>query len=289
MRTEPVTARNSPRPPRWVGAYPSVVVVASPKGGVGKTTLALNLAYAFAQIGYSVLLADADPQGAIGLSLSKELFASKGLADFVLRGASLDQVATPTRLPNFKIIPMGTLPQDELPSFNEQMANGRAPARMVRESQSRDLLIVDAPGGLAPATRGLLRSATHVISPIQAEPLASRTLPQLVDTLAELAVSGNKVRLAALVLTMVQDDDPICSEVVTELERNLPREIVISHRVPRSTEFLRASARGVPLGQLSRRPPPLARVFDLIAAELEPRLGLQLQEEEADESLSLLV
>ena len=130
-------------------------------------------------------------------------------------------------------------------------------------------------GTTAGATLGALRAADYVLSPLQAEPVALKTLPQLLALLGALRAEGVDIELAAIVLCMLQQRNSDSLAVAEEVWARMPRELVVETTIPRDPTVLAASAAGVPLGLLSRlRPPPLALVFDQLAMELAPRLGL---------------
>ena len=99
--------------------------------------------------------------------------------------------------------------------------------------------------------------------------------------------SRRRARLVALILMMVQSKNRVSMDTVLEAFQLFPPEVVIETVIPRDPVFLEASGKGVPVALLDRRPPPVAAVFDLLAAELEPRLNL-VQEASYGQPLSLL-
>jgi chromosome partitioning protein len=269
---------------RRKGACVITLAVASQKGGVGKTTLALNTSLALARRGWRVLVVDADPQGAISLSLKKELEVAEGLTEFADGTRTLDQVVLNTRIPELSFLPVGGI-KNHRPS---QVDIGEpALGNLVDQTaHGFDLMVVDTASGLSGRTLSVLRTADQVLVPMQAEPLSVRTLQGVLETLAAIG-DETGLSLAGIVLTMVQSRDDISLETVQEIWGLLPSQMVLEAFVPRDPAFLRASAHGVPVSLLSRRrPPSVAAVFDRIAAELEPRIGLTVEGE--DEIVHLL-
>ena len=250
------------------------LAIVSPKGGVGKTTLCLNLAFAFAQLGRKTLLVDTDPQGGIGHSLSGKAKDARGLVDLVA-GEPADRVVIQTRNPNLSILPVGQPPWDQLSTWSAQMADpGYLGMAMEPLESEYEIAILDTPAGLAGATYGVLSYATHILVPIQTEPLAIRVVGQLMEVLAHLKSHGARAQLSAVVLTMARMRDDTSLSVSQEAWALFPEKLVLDTIVPRDVELLHASAHGVPVGLLRKRPPPVTAVFDRIAAELEPRLGM---------------
>jgi chromosome partitioning protein len=264
------------------------LAIASQKGGVGKTTVALNLAYALAARGCRTLLVDTDLQGAIGLSLAGQARHRPGLAECLAGRLAPGAALLPTRLPELSLLPFGQPPDEELDRWGQDLGDGSALGALLDEiAGGFDLAVLDTPSGLQGPTLAALRAADFALVPLQAEPLALRSMTQVLQAVGRLREQGARVSLAAFLLTMLQSREQFSLAVAQEAWGRLPSELVLEAFVPRDPVFLRASALGVPVGLLSRRPPPAAMVFDQIAAELEPILGLAA-EGAGDEPIPLL-
>ena len=250
------------------------VSIVSAKGGVGKTTLSLNLALALARRSWRTLLVDADPQGAIGHSLHKKS-PSPGLAGYVTGRATLDTALVPTKLPELTLLPIGPLAVQDTQGFGEHLADGRAFATLAKAASDRfDVMVIDTPCGFAGVTMGALRASDFALAPLQAEPIALRALTQLLDVLTALRGEQRAVKQVGVVLTMLQLRNKESLSVAQETWAKLPAELVLETNIPRDPIFLEASAVGVPVGLLRQQPPPVASLFDRLATELEPRLEL---------------
>lgn len=263
-----------------------VLGIVSPKGGVGKTTLALNLAYALAVQGWRTGLVDVDPQGGIGLSLSQRTREASGFTGW-RAGVPLESSLIRTRNSLLTLMPVGPVPWGDLEGWSTSLADGVEFWRLIEAFQERlDILLFDTPSGLMGPTMGVLRTASHLMLPVQAEPLSLRTVPQLLEVLGAIQETGPAARLAAVVLTMMRfrEDTPL--SVAQELWSLFPEYLLLEAFIPRDSALVRASAKGVPAGLMGRHPPPIATIFTQIVQELEPRLGLN---ENSDDQIIPLV
>ncbi len=266
----------------------TAIAIASSKGGVGKTTVSLNLAYAFAKLGWKTALVDVDPQGAVGYSLPSAA-ATGGLIGYLAQGLALSDALLATRLTEFAVLPMGPIAGNDTQGLAVHLEDGTALQRLTADIAAKgfDLVVFDTPCGFSGVTTGALRASQYVLAPLQAEPIALRTLPQLLDVLAHLRGQGTDISLAGVVLTMLQARNSDSLDVAQDAWSRLPDDLVLDASIPRDPVFLRASSAGVPVGLLSRRrPPAVAAAFDQLAMELLPRINLE-QAEDNDEPYAL--
>jgi chromosome partitioning protein len=268
------------------------LAISSLKGGVGKTTCAVNLAYSLAKRGWKTLLVDADPQGSVGLSLSPNVQAYEGLYEILTHGRSLEEVALRTKLGTLGIVMAGKIPSNDISRWCTGLQDGQSLKPFFEKvgEAGYEIVVLDTPSGLHGPTEGILRNCTHVVVPQQCEPLALRALMMTVDFLTELqGEDGQSCELAGVILTMADPDVPESRQIVEEIKRVLPPEMVCQALVPRDPAVINASMRGMPLGLVrSEAPPPIALAFDQLAAELETKLELS-RPEQTDDYVSLVV
>lgn len=249
------------------------IAVSSQKGGVGKTTLSINLAHSFARAGVRTLLIDADPQGSVGLSLTRQSRLLTGFYDYLSDpGIPLDNLIVPTRLETFSLVACGQASDYEAGTGGTGAHLARVRA-FLRSAATRgfDLCIVDTAAGLFGVTGDVIASSDAILIPQQAEPLGIRSVPKLLEGLNRLRVMNPRLSVLGVCLTMVQKELAESTEAASALRQLLPQEMMFQTQIPRDSLFVRASARGLPVGVLEEGVGAQV-VFDSLRAEIEAKL-----------------
>jgi chromosome partitioning protein len=250
------------------------LVIASQKGGVGKTTVALNLAVALAEQGRQILLVDLDPQGAIGLSLAKGDAELAGLAELVTGQVTAEEAVLVTRLSGLSLLARGRLDPTDVSTYEEEVSRSGVLDRALRAAEKgRDIVLMDTPSGLGRVTTAALQAGEYVILGFQTENLALRSIGQGLRVIEHVQATANpRLQLLGILPTLVDRDRPGTHAVLAEVWNGFPA--ALETVVPRTEAFARASALGIPVGFLGGDAgAPEARRFAQLADELDARMN----------------
>ena len=226
-----------------------IIAISNQKGGVGKTTTAINLGASLAANDLSVLLIDCDPQGnattGLGIEKGPETLT---LYDALLLGVPLQDVLVKTQCQRFDLAPAdknlvaANLDLVDVPERESQLSKILAPVR-----DSYQYILVDCPPALDLLTLNALVAADSVLVPIQCEFFALEGISQLIDTVEKVREAFSRpLRLEGILLTMYDDRTNLARQVAEDLREFFNNE-VFTTVIPRSIRLAEAPSYGQPI------------------------------------------
>ncbi len=255
-----------------------VVSVANQKGGVGKTTTAVSVAAALAQLGIHVLLVDLDPQGNASTGLGCRLAEGEPSTYSVLvDGSSASEAVRATDVEGLWLLPasldLAGAEVELVPAFSRELRLRRA----LEELRPRfDLVLVDCPPSLGLLTINALVAANQVLVPIQCEYYALEGLSQLLRTVQLVGDNLNTdLELGGVVLTMYDGRTNLAQQVVDEV-RDYFGDRAYQTVIPRTVRLSEAPSFGQPITSFDPNSRG-ARAYDRLAGEIAQRLGFDVE------------
>lgn len=228
---------------------PRILAISNQKGGVGKTTTAVNLSTALAAVDKRILIVDLDPQGNASTSLGIPAKDRGVNAYHVLMGdADLDAAAVATSVPNLSVVPSGVdLAGAELELVEVEHRQDRLRTAVEGAAMAYDYVLIDCPPSLGLLTLNALVAAHAVLVPLQVEFLALEGVSQLVRTIERVRQSFNPdLEIQGIVLTMVDKRNNL-SDMVESDVRGFFGDKVYSTVIPRNVRVSEAPSHGKPV------------------------------------------
>lgn len=231
-----------------------IIAVANQKGGVGKTTTAVNLAAAMGEFGKKTLLIDMDPQGnsSSGLGVDRRAL-EKSIYDLLMGNLTADKVFLRTQFKNLDLIPSSmSLAGAEIELVDVKHRESRLKIGLAPIRQNYDFIFIDCPPSLGLVTTNALCAADTLLVPIQCEYYALEGLSQLMNTVRRVKRQYNdKIDIEGVLLTMYDGRLNLTQQVVSEVKKYFPQR-VFSSVIPRTVRLSEAPSFGMPIMYFDR-------------------------------------
>ena len=240
---------STPPPQGFARPFPRIIAIANQKGGVGKTTTAVNLSASLADLGYRVLVVDLDPQGnaTTGLGVNARTL-QYSIYDVLMRDAPMEDAVEATSIRNLFIAPttidLAGAEIELVPAFSRELKLRRAIQRVIDDF---DFVFIDCPPSLGLLTINALAAASEVLVPIQCEYFALEGLGQLLRNVNLVQANLNPtLEISGIILTMYDARTKLSDQVMREIRSHFG-ERVCRNIVPRSVRLSEAPSFGQPI------------------------------------------
>lgn len=262
---------------------PRIIAIANQKGGVGKTTTAINLAAALAELGARVLLIDLDPQGNASTGLGIDANSRRHTTyDLLLDDTPLHSVIQPTSIANLFISPANA----DLSSADMELVSNEKRSFLLHDALRQpaidsfrfDFILIDCPPSLSLLTVNAMVACHSVLVPLQSEFFALEGLSQLMLTVREVRQTANPaLRIEGVVLTMYDGRNRLSQQVETDARENLG-DLVFRTIIPRNVRVSEAPSFALPVLSYDSTSKG-SEAYRALAAELAARHPIDRSEE----------
>ena len=249
-----------------------IIAVTNQKGGVGKTTTSINVAYFLVKAGKKTLLVDFDPQGnaTSGLGIDKQSLGAT-MSEVVMRQIDLANIVLPTEYKNLSIAP--ATPHLANTEVELAQAEGRfiRLREALRKATEYDYIIIDSPPSLSLLTVNGMVAANYVLLPVQAEFYALEGLGQLLESMKLIKKGLNPpLELLGVLATMMDSRTTLSGQVHAEIKKYFPDKI-FKNTIPRNIRLAEAPSHGAPVGAYDRFSKG-SRAYKALAKEIIERV-----------------
>jgi chromosome partitioning protein len=229
----------------------TVFTIANQKGGVGKTTTAVNLAAALAEKKIHTLLVDLDPQASATSALGVEKVAGKSLYGPLRGESSMFEMITPTAYEHLALVPSEedlAAAEVELAQTQNYLAKLRGVLEPVRNSNGYRVILIDCPPALGMLSMNSLAAADYLLITLQCEYMALEGLGQILRNVERLKTAriNDALQLGGVIMTMYDSRTNLAKQVVDEVKQHLPDKIFQSV-IPRTVRLSEAPSFGKPI------------------------------------------
>ncbi len=264
-----------------------VLTIGSQKGGVGKTTIALNLAYAMGRFGVRTLLVDLDPQSGTSIAVNLRNFTELGVIDALLGDCLADDILAESRDGALAVAGIGKMSPQRIPHYEQAAWDGRLVALLNQLTKTYHYVVLDAPAGLGGVVQAALKSSQGTVLVSNCSAISLKSISSYLQLIDHISESTNpQLVLEGVLLSIVDVRSEVERTIYQQLEATLPTDVLLETVIPYSESLAKSSYEAMPAALLPDAE-DMDRLFTDLAMELRERERVQKKPEEQDGSRQL--
>lgn len=225
-----------------------IITIASQKGGVGKTTTALNLGHSLTRYGSKVMLVDCDPQGGIAIASNLAKQTDLGLLNLLKNTAKPKDTVFSTRDKTMGVVGLGALEPADVFLLENEAKNGTFGMLLQSIGKEYDYIILDAPPGVGGIPASLLSISSSVIFTINCRIISLRTIPSFLKLIKAIKGEHNpKLELEGVLITMYNGKNSLEKQILEQIKKTFPPQVFFKTIIPYSELYETANLHSVPV------------------------------------------
>jgi len=262
-----------------------IIMIASQKGGVGKTTVSFNLAYSLGKMGNSVLLLDGDPQGGIAIASNLKNKTNLGLLDIIDGKCTSEEAIQKTKDNSMSVLGIGELSISDIFNVENKAKAGELGAIIKELATKYGYVIIDTPAGVGTMVSAFMQVSDELIIVINCKTFSLKSLPLLLNTVKDIKNEYNKtLELNGVIINMFKSGNELERDILEKIKGVFPREVFYNTIIPYSDYFEKASMYALPVAMVTRGH-NTAKPFVELAIEFKDREANNHIGEDNEESI----
>lgn len=250
-----------------------IITIASHKGGVGKTTTALNLAYAIGRFGFRTLLVDLDPESGTTIASNLRNFTSKGLIDLLLGTAVKADVLAESNDKLLTVIGSGEILPAHMHAFEQAAWDGKLATLLKELGSDYQYTIIDAPAGVGGVVHAALNASQGAILTTNCSPISLKSIPSFLKLIEHISTNGNpQLQLDGVLLSMVDTRSATDMAIFEQIQAVIPFEAFFQTVIPYVESIAQSSLEAVPVAMLPGAE-EAAQLYTNLVSELYQRVN----------------
>jgi chromosome partitioning protein len=248
-----------------------IITIASQKGGVGKTTIALNLAYSLGKLGNRVLLIDGDPQGGIAIASNLRGETKLGLIDLMKNNCKPEEIMKATRDDSMHIVGIGQLEPEDVFVLEEEARSGSLAMMIQSLTKGYDYIVIDSPAGVGGIVSSIMSISHSAMMVVNCRSISLKTIPIFLKLMREIKAKQNPgLELEGVVINMLNRENGLENQILDQIRQSLPSDALFRTIIPYEDYYEKASLHAVPVA-LMPKGLVAAKPFFELALELKVR------------------